>query len=109
LSHSAHYRSFRTGVFARAVVNIDTFIYSLDAMLSSYIHGDGKVSRNFLYVSDVVDAFDVILHRGSAGSTYNIGTTFEISVIDLAKYLIQKVMLPLYRPSFTGIHCSDFS
>jgi len=47
--------------------------------------------RHFLYVSDVVDAFDVILHRGSPGSTYNIGTTFEISVIDLARSLIQKV------------------
>jgi len=58
----------------------------------SYIHGDGKVTRNFLYVSDVVDAFDVILHRGSPGSTYNIGTPFEISVIELARYLIQKVV-----------------
>jgi len=59
----------------------------------SCIHGDGKVTRNFLYVSDVVDAFDVILHRGTPGSTYNIGTTFEISVIDLARYIIQKVWL----------------
>ena len=61
--------------------------------LFSCIHGDGKVTRNFLYVSDVVDAFDVILHRGVPGSTYNIGTTFEISVIDLARYLIQQVRL----------------
>jgi len=74
-------------------------------MLFSYIHGDGKVTRNFLYVSDVVDAFDVILHRGSAGSTYNIGTTFEISIIDLARYLIQKVRLSLNGVLFTGVHC----
>ena len=74
-------------------------------MLFSCIHGDGKVMRNFLYVSDVVNAFDIILHHGSPGSTYNIGTPFEISVIDLASYLIQKVMLWLVhvlRTVFTG-------
>jgi len=77
-------------------------------MLFSYIHGDGKVTRNFLYVSDVVDAFDVILHRGSPGLTYNIGTTFEISVIELARYLIQKVMLWLVDPSRTYFVEVDF-
>lgn len=70
---------------------IPKFIALLERNRRCCIHGDGKVTRNFLHVSDVVDAFDVILHRGVPGSTYNIGTTFEISVIDLARYLIQQL------------------
>lgn len=77
----------------------------------SFIHGDGKVTRNFLYVSDEVDAFDVILHHGAPGLTYNIGTTFEISVIDLARYLIEKVNRRLVDLShlcnFTTLPCES--
>jgi len=92
-----------------STLNNDSFrdicLHNFHVMLFSYIHGDGKVSRNFIYVSDVVDAFDIILHRGTAGSTYNIGTTFEISVISLARYLIQKVRLSVCTVQ-TIIYCS---
>lgn len=37
------------------------------------IHGDGKNLRNFLYVEDVVEAFDIICHKGKIGEIYNIG------------------------------------
>ncbi len=33
----------------------------------SCIHGDGTRRKRYLYVSDVVDAFDMILHKGIAG------------------------------------------
>lgn len=59
----------------------------------SCIHGKGDTSRNFLYVSDVSEAFDSILHHGKPGEIYNVGTEFEISVIDLAKFLIHKVCI----------------
>jgi dTDP-D-glucose 4,6-dehydratase len=61
------------------------FIYSC-------IHGNGRVLRNFLYVSDVANAFDVILHHGTPGMTYNIGSDFEISMLDLARFLVRKVI-----------------
>lgn len=67
---------------------IPKFIALLERDRKCCIHGDGNVLRNFLYVSDIVDAFDIILHHGQPGETYNIGTDFEISVKDLAKYLI---------------------
>lgn len=57
----------------------------------SCIHGNGQSVRNFLYCSDVAAAFDLILHKGSPGEIYNIGSNNGISVIDLAKYLIDKV------------------
>ena len=31
-------------------------------------------TRSYLYVEDVAAAFDVILHKGVVGETYNIGT-----------------------------------
>lgn len=31
------------------------------------IHGDGMHTRNYLYISDVVAAFDLILHEGKVG------------------------------------------
>ncbi|KNC55605.1 NAD dependent epimerase/dehydratase [Thecamonas trahens ATCC 50062] len=55
------------------------------------LHGDGSAQRSFLHVQDVAAAFDVILHRGAIGEVYNIGTTFELSMLELTKVLY-KVM-----------------
>ncbi|KAG3175007.1 hypothetical protein PC128_g17886 [Phytophthora cactorum] len=43
------------------------------------IHGDGMHTRNYLYISDVVAAFDLILHEGKVGEIYNIGGENELS------------------------------
>ncbi|KAJ4726521.1 Trifunctional UDP-glucose 4,6-dehydratase/UDP-4-keto-6-deoxy-D-glucose 3,5-epimerase/UDP-4-keto-L-rhamnose-reductase RHM1 [Melia azedarach] len=49
------------------------------------IHGDGSNVRSYLYCEDVAEAFEVILHKGEVGHVYNIGTTKERRVIDVAK------------------------
>ena len=59
--------------------------------ICSCIYGEGSAIRNFVYAWDIAEAFDVILQKGEPGEIYNIGTDFEISVLDLAKYLIKKV------------------
>ena len=59
--------------------------------------------RNFLYCSDVAESFDIILHKGTPGEIYNIGSNDGISVIDLAKYLIQKVS----KDSWNGRNVGD--
>ena len=33
----------------------------------SPIHGDGSNRRSYLYIDDVCEAFDVIMHRGKVG------------------------------------------
>ena len=48
------------------------------------IHGDGSALRSFLYVTDVAAAFSVVLHKGTVGETYNIGTTHERSTNSVA-------------------------
>lgn len=53
------------------------------------IHGDGTNTRNFLYVKDVANAFDVILHKGTIGHIYNIGGKNEMSNKQVAKLLLK--------------------
>ena len=55
------------------------------------IHGDGNQLRSFMHVSDTCAAISVVLTKGNIGQVYNVGTTFEISVTDLAKE-IQKTV-----------------
>lgn len=58
------------------------------------IQGDGSHLRAFLYVDDVVNAFELILHKGEIGHIYNIGCSSsdeEYSVSDVAVMLIQRI------------------
>ena len=55
-----------------------------------FIHGDVSNSRRYLYAADVANAIDIILHRGDIGEIYNIGTHFEISNLELARYLVKR-------------------
>ncbi|KAE8625970.1 hypothetical protein XENTR_v10006457 [Xenopus tropicalis] len=68
---------------------IPKFISLLQRNQKCCIHGSGRQTRHFLYASDVVDALITILTRGEIGEVYNIGASFEISVSQLARELIQ--------------------
>ena len=70
---------------------IPNFIMSLLNNKKCNIHGTGNTRRNFIHVSDVANAFDVILHRGKVNEIYNIGTNDEYSVIDILKILSKKI------------------
>ncbi len=49
------------------------------------IYGDGKQSRCFAYVHDVIDGVIALVNESSSfGNVYNIGTKEEISIKDLA-------------------------
>jgi UDP-glucose 4-epimerase len=50
------------------------------------IHGDGKQSRCFCHVSDVVRALSALPKQPRAiGQVYNIGSTEEVSILELAR------------------------
>lgn len=53
------------------------------------LHGDGSNTRNFLYVTDVARAFDVILHKGEPGHVYNVGGKNELPNLQVAKDLLK--------------------
>lgn len=52
------------------------------------IYGDGLYVRDWLYVLDHCSAIGLILQKGKAGETYNIGASNEIPNIELAKKIL---------------------
>lgn len=49
------------------------------------VYGDGKYTRDWLWVKDHAAAIDVIFHTGKTGDTYNIGGNNEWKNIDLVE------------------------
>ena len=70
---------------------IPKFISLLERGRKCVVYGDGSPVRNYIYVTDLAEAYDAILHKGTPGETYNIGTDFQLSALDLAKYLVKEV------------------
>jgi len=61
------------------------------------IYGDGKNTRDWLYVIDHASAIDLIFHKGEASETYNVGGFNESKNIDLVRLLCQQVDKKLKR------------
>ncbi|GAB9464979.1 Dtdp-glucose 4,6-dehydratase [Globisporangium polare] len=73
---------------------IPKFINQLARGRPVTIHGaSGQHTRNYLYISDVVAAFDIVLHKGEIGHVYNIGGSNEVSNRQVALDLL-KIMKP---------------
>ena len=56
------------------------------------LHGDGRATRDWLYVSDTALAVDKILHHDLdtiRGDVFNIGTGREISILEIAKLILK--------------------
>lgn len=54
------------------------------------VHGDGKQTRCFAHVADVVDAFLLLLDSpGAVGEVFNVGSQHEISILDLAREVVR--------------------
>jgi UDP-glucose 4-epimerase len=55
-----------------------------------HVYGDGRQTRCFCHVADVVDALAKLMNRPSAvGRVFNLGSDTEISINDLAEKVIQ--------------------
>lgn len=55
------------------------------------VYGDGKYTRDWLYVVDHARAIDLVFHKGRQGETYNIGGFNEWQNIELIKLLCEKM------------------
>ena len=54
-----------------------------------HVFGDGSVIRDYIYVSDLVDALVSLLFKGVVGESYNVGTGVGVSLKDiLDKYIL---------------------
>ena len=64
---------------------IPTFVRQALAGRPMTVHGDGKQSRCFAYVGDVVGALIRLMdHPAAVGQVFNIGSNEEISILELA-------------------------
>ena len=59
------------------------------------IQGDGSARRNFIYVDNVSSAVWAILKHGKVNEIYNIGSTDEYSVREIAEMLAKKTGIKL--------------
>lgn len=55
----------------------------------AFIHGNGMHSRNYVYVTDMAEAFLVVLRKGKAGCVYNVGSEEEKSNLEVVKDCIR--------------------
>ncbi len=66
---------------------IPLFINNIRNNKSLPVYGDGKYTRDWLYVVDHARAIDLVFHEGRNGETYNIGGFNEWQNIELIQLL----------------------
>lgn len=73
------------------------------------IHGDGKQTRSFTFVSDTVSGIaDALIRPEANGQIINIGSTHEITVLALAE-LIQQLIDPCRQPKIEMVPYNQIS
>lgn len=68
---------------------IPLFIHNIKEEKPLPVYGDGKYTRDWLWVKDHAAAIDLIYHKGKDGETYNIGGFNEWKNIDLIHLLCE--------------------
>ncbi|WP_299065972.1 dTDP-glucose 4,6-dehydratase [uncultured Polaribacter sp.] len=76
---------------------IPLFINNILNNKSLPVYGDGKYTRDWLYVVDHAIAIDIIFHKAKLGETYNIGGFNEWQNIDLIRLLCEQIDEKLNR------------
>ncbi|MGB5609337.1 dTDP-glucose 4,6-dehydratase [Eudoraea sp.] len=66
------------------------------------VYGDGKYTRDWLFVKDHASAIDLVFHKGKDFETYNIGGFNEWQNIDLVKLLCKLMDQKLNREEGTS-------
>lgn len=81
---------------------IPLFINNIRNNKSLPVYGDGKYTRDWLYVVDHARAIDLVFHEGKNGETYNIGGFNEWQNIELIKVLCKQMDEKLGREPGTS-------
>jgi dTDP-glucose 4,6-dehydratase len=58
------------------------------------LYGDGRQQRDYQYVLDHCQAIDMVLHKGTPGEVYNVGTGVETCNIDMARLILKQLGKP---------------
>jgi UDP-glucose 4-epimerase len=75
----------------------------LDDPSELQILGDGKQSKSYIHVNDVIDAMFLVEERAWIGfEVYNVGTEDYVTVKEIADLVVEHLQLENVRYSFTG-------
>lgn len=78
----------QTGAYGMVIPRFVTQALKNDPLT---VYGDGRQTRTFTYVRDVVRTLMVLIEKEEAlGEVFNVGGIDEISMMDLAKKIIEK-------------------
>lgn len=58
------------------------------------VYGDGRQMREYQYVLDHCEAIDLVLHQGTLGQAYNIGTGVEMENMRMVEILLDELGAP---------------
>jgi len=84
---------------------IKLFLQRINDKLPPKINGDGTQFRDFVHVSDVVNANIMSMSSKINHDFFNVGTNTSITILDLAKVVIEYSGLklePIFEPALKG-------
>ncbi len=78
------------------------------------VFGQGSQTRDYMYVDDVIRAYDLIVNlENTAGEVYNFGTGVETSVKEISEYIAKKLGVGIEylqaRPGEVNNFCADIA
>ena len=68
---------------------VPLFVTNVIDNLPIPLYGDGKQQRDYQFVMDHFEAIDLVLHKGTIGEVYNVGTGHETYNIDMARAILR--------------------
>jgi UDP-glucose 4-epimerase len=87
---------------------ISRFIERLKKGQPPLIFGNGKQTRDFLYIRDAIDAaLSVLNYADCAGEAINVGSGRETTINELAKVLIESFGMRSIKPKYTKPRAGD--
>ncbi|MEM2320804.1 MAG: NAD-dependent epimerase/dehydratase family protein [Candidatus Bathyarchaeia archaeon] len=81
---------------------ISQFLWAIQRNESPTIYGDGTQTRDFIHVSDVVEAFMLAAEYDYKYEIFNVGTGKAHSfndIVDMINKLLRKDIKPIYEPN----------
>jgi nucleoside-diphosphate-sugar epimerase len=74
-------------VIPQLVLRLRELCASQDTCIRLPIQGSGRETRAFVHIDDFTDGLAVMLDRGEHLEIYNIGSTEEVSIAEVAKII----------------------
>lgn len=58
------------------------------------VYGDGQQMRDYQYVIDHCEGIDLVLHKGTIGEVYNVGTGSEMTNLEMTQIVLETLGKP---------------